>query len=85
MDIHVMIDEVEKSIFEYNVDAVPKQISNIMAEILKTEMFDLGDKGKIMNFNLLMDTSLQAMQNKDYLLLADIMEFKLKSFLGIEG
>ena len=80
-----MIDEVEKSIFEYNVDAVPKQISNIMAEILKTEMFDLGDKGKIMNFNLLMDTSLQAMQNKDYLLLADIMEFKLKSFLGIEG
>jgi len=82
MQIAARINETQKMIFDYDVSTLPNRLMELMAAIIEQPAFDMTDGSKLVFFNKIMETSLQAMQNQDYLLLADIMEYKLKPFLN---
>lgn len=81
MLIQEAMDSLQRDIFNYNIDTVPVQLSDLMSVIIEKQAFDLNDIKKVQVFNMIMKSSLEALQNRDYLLLADLMEFKLKPIL----
>jgi len=83
LQIREKIDCLQKDIFAYDPEAVAMQLSQLMTAIIEENAFDLNNVGKVQRFNRLMQGSLQALQDKDYLLLGDIIEFELKPLLGI--
>ncbi len=84
MQILELIRQSESSIFNYDNSIIPIQISDLMTAIIDQTAFDIHDGQQLQMFNQLMQTSLQAMQDQDYLLLADILEYELKPFLELD-
>ena len=82
MRFNELINQIETNIFTHDVDLVAVQINDLMMDIMEKEIVSQNDVSKIQGFNRILQSSLQAVQNKDYLLLADILEFRLKPFLG---
>ncbi|PKM77597.1 MAG: hypothetical protein CVU90_07035 [Firmicutes bacterium HGW-Firmicutes-15] len=83
MKVQEYMSHLQEDVFDYNIDTIPNQLSELMTAIIEKPAFDINDLQKIQTFNLLMQSSLQALKNRDYLLLADIIEFELKTFLVI--
>lgn len=81
LQIQGAMDTLQRDIFAYKTDNIPAQLSAMMTAILEAPAFDINDMQKIRDFNLLLQLSLQALQNQDYLLLADLIEFRIKPFL----
>lgn len=52
-----------------------------MTNIIEKGAFDLSDINRVQIFNQIMQASLEALQNQDYLLLADIIEYELEKIL----
>lgn len=75
------IRQLQKDIFAYNIELVPAQLSSLMTSILDKGAFELSDITRVQRFNQIMQASLEALQNQDYLLLADIIEYELKKIL----
>lgn len=85
MMLQEKIRQLQKDIFDYEIETVPVQLSNLVTTIIETPAFDLSDVNRVQRFNQIMQASLGALQKQDYLLLADIMEYELKKFLGLPG
>lgn len=83
MKLSSMIDQVENQIFEFDVAALPASVSDLMAAIIETSAIDVSDPRVLGTFNKVMTSSLQAMQNRDYLLLADIIHYDLMPLIGL--
>ncbi|MGE5390767.1 MAG: hypothetical protein ACM3PE_06850 [Deltaproteobacteria bacterium] len=81
MQIIEAINEAQKLIFDYNVSTLPNRVMELMAATIEQPAFDITDGAKLVRFNKIMEACLQAMQNQDYLLLADVMEYELKPLL----
>ena len=77
------IRQLEKDIFDYKIEAVPVQFSDLVTTIIEIPAFDLNDVNRVQKFNRIIQAGLEALQKQDYLLLADIMEYELKKFLGL--
>jgi len=75
------IKQLQKDIFAYNIELVPAQLSDLMTTIIEKGAFDLSDINRVQRFNQIMQASLKALQNQDYLLLADIIEYELEKIL----
>ncbi len=82
MEFNNLINQIETNIFTHDVDLVAVQINDLMMDIMEKEIVSQNDVSIIQGFNRILQGSMQAVQNKDYLLLADILEFRLKPFLG---
>ncbi|MDD4803196.1 MAG: hypothetical protein PHF24_09705 [Syntrophomonas sp.] len=78
------IRQIQNDIFAYNIELVPAQLSNLMTSIIDQGAFDMRDINRVQRFNQIMQASLEALQNKDYLLLADLIEYELKTILPDE-
>lgn len=79
------IRQLEKDIFNYKIEAVPVQLSDLVTTIIETPAFDLNDVNRVQKFNQIMQVGLEALQKQDYLLLADIMEYELMKFLDLSN
>ena len=77
------IRQLEKDIFDYKIEAVPAQLTDLVTTIIETPAFDLNDVNQVQRFNRIMQVSLESLQKQDYLLLADIMEYELVRFLDL--
>lgn len=78
-----LIEEIQRKVFDYDTGSLPVQLSDLMSFILEQQLFDLGDTRKLQVLNRIMTVSLEAIQNHDFLLLADLVEFELTKLLGI--
>lgn len=75
------IDELQDKIFAQDLKTVPEGVTSLLATLVEQGGIDLQSIDSITAFNQLMEMSLQAMTNRDYLLLADLLEFRLKPML----
>ncbi|MEN6325463.1 MAG: hypothetical protein ABFD18_04530 [Syntrophomonas sp.] len=55
-----------------------------MTEILEKNRLDLNNSDILRSFNDIMQNSMQAFMNKDYLLLADLLEYRLIPLLNYD-
>ena len=81
MTILEKIDNVIFAIFDFETMNVANNIINIFSEIIDTNLIDTKVPFLLNQINSLMANCLNAMQNKDYLLLADYLEYQLKPML----
>jgi len=81
MTILLKIDNIQKAVFDCEFMNVANNIVSIFSEIVDTGGINLNNPEKLNRFNALMGECLLAMQNKDYLLLADQLEYQLKPLL----
>ena len=81
MTILQKIDNIESAIFEYEIANVTNNIINVFTEIIDFNLIDKNDPNLLLQLNVLMGDCLAAMKNKDYLLLADRLEYQLKPIL----
>ena len=82
MTIPQKIDNIEAAVFDYEITNVMNNISNVFSEILESGAVNAKNPDELNRLNGLMGDCLTAMQNKDYLLLADHLEYKLKPIVG---
>ena len=82
MDIIEKIGNIQSSVFGYEVGALPNNVASVFSEALADRMVDASDAGRVIAFNRIMAACLGALGDKDYLLLADLLEYELKPFLG---
>jgi len=75
------IDNVVLAIFDFETMNVANNIISIFSDIIDTNLVDTKDPHLLKQINSLMANCLNAMQNKDYLLLADYLEYQLKPIL----
>jgi hypothetical protein len=82
--LHEKIRQLQNDIFTYKIETVPVQLSELMNGVIEQGLLDLNDASQVQRFNRIMQAGLEAVQNRDYLLLADIMEYELKLILPDE-
>ena len=76
------IDEIENSIFDYEINNIMNDIVSVFSQIVENNMIDTNDLSTLNKINMLMGNCINSMQNKDYLLLADQLEYELKPIIG---
>ena len=81
MTITQKIDNIEAAIFDYEIANVANNIVSVFSEIIDSGAVNTGNPGILNRLNALMGECLTAMQNKDYLLLADQLEYQLKPMI----
>ena len=78
------IRQLQNDIFAYKIETVPVQLSELMNGVIEQGLLDLNDAGQVQKFNRIMQAGLEAVQNRDYLLLADLLKYELKLILPNE-
>ena len=76
------IDNIEAAIFDYEIKNVMNNIVSVFTEIIETGSVNANEPDMINKLNTLMSDCLAAMNDKDYLLLADYLEYFLKPMMG---
>ena len=76
------IDAINKKVFEYDTKDLAKDTTDLFTDILNNGLVG-GGQGRIgaNAFNRIMEKCLVALQNSDFLLLADVLEYELKAGL----
>ena len=82
MDIVEKLTNIQASIFDYETEDVSANLVNIFSEIVNDKLIDQNNPDKMSFLNNLMNHCLAAMQKKDYLLIADLLEYELKPLVG---
>lgn len=82
--IELNIEEIQRKVFTYDIEQIPALLIDLMSSIIEGQLFDLGDVSKVQVFNRIMQVSMEAIQHRDYLLLADLIEFEISKLLGID-
>jgi len=75
------IDNIQKAIFDYEIANVAGNIVSVFQETIDTQTIDVKNPQVLNQFNQLMGECMSALQNKDYLLLADLLEYRMKPML----
>ena len=82
MTVLEKIDNIENAIFDYQIMNIAGNLVNIFTEIIDAGLIEANNQVKLTKLNKIMSDSLSAMQSKDYLLLADKLEYELKPMIG---
>ena len=82
MEIIEKVSSVQIDIFNYKIQNVPNDIVSIFTEIIEGGIISPDNVSLMNQLNLLMNHCLMAMQQKDYLRLADLLEYELKPLVG---
>ena len=81
MTIIQKIDNIMSAIFDYEITNVANNIVSVFSEIIDSNAINTKDTAALNQLNVLMGDCLNSMQKKDYLLLADQLEYELKPIL----
>ena len=79
--VYNMIDKIRNNIFDYNIKEVFNNIDFLIHEISNYVNLEIIPEDKINVFNTILQNINLSIQNKDYLLLSDILKFQLKDFV----
>ena len=82
MTLTQKIDNIEAAIFDYEIGNVMNNIANVFSEIIESGAVSTHDPMVLKKINMLMSECIASIQNKDYLLLADQLEYQLKPMIG---
>ena len=82
MTINEKIDNIDLSIFDYEINNVSNNVISVFTEIIETGLINKNSNEDMKSFNEYMNICLSAMQKKDYLLLADCLEYNIKPMIG---
>lgn len=80
MDIWNMIDSVEEAVFAFEVNKIGHNFGQLVEQLVPL-MSGL-DETRLLEVNQVLTAMLGAMENKDYLYLADLLHFELRPFLN---
>ena len=78
MTITEKIENVQKAVFDYETATVANNTVSVFSEIIEANRIDTRNANTVKRLNDLMGACLGALQNRDYLLLADLLEYELK-------
>jgi hypothetical protein len=82
MTIQQKIMNIETAIFDYEITNIANNVVNVFSDIVESGAVGIGNPDQLNRLNALMGACLSAMQKKDYLLLADNLEYQLMPLLG---
>jgi len=82
MNLTEKMENVQSSIFDYEIKDLSNNIVNIFTEVIESKLISSSDVEKLNYLNALMNHCLNSMQNADYLRLADLLEYELKPLVG---
>jgi hypothetical protein len=82
MSVILQIKNLESDIAKYEILKTADNLVDLLSSVINTDVVNAGDSASLVKLNALMGECLVAMQNKDYLLLADILEYRLKPMIG---
>jgi hypothetical protein len=82
LDIPALNDNVQDSIFTYKVGELPAQVTDLFENILSSETLSKLAANDAQRFNQLFRACLESLQNKDYLHLADILQYEIIPMLS---
>jgi superfamily I DNA/RNA helicase len=75
--------EIQQAIFDYNIDKLPAQITAFLETVVKNSNFSALQAREIQRFNAILQNCLLALQSKDYLELADLLEYEIGPMLAL--
>jgi hypothetical protein len=82
LDLLQKIENIEAAIFDYEIANVSNNVVSVFSEIVESGLVNTKNPEALNRLNALMGACLSAMQNRDYLLLADQLEYRLKLLIG---
>lgn len=80
MDIWNMMDSVEEAVFAFEVAKIGANFGQLVEQLMPL-MAGL-DETRLLEVNQVLTAMLAAMENKDYLYLADLLHYELRPFLN---
>lgn len=72
-----IIEDINKAVFDYDIDTLMQHINQLIDNLSKI-MLNMEDSGE---FQQILQYMMNALENKDYLLLADLLQYELSSYL----
>ena len=81
MTIIEKIDNLEAAVFEYETSNITSNTISIYTEVVEEKLINTDKNNDITRLNNAMSASINAINNKDYLLLADLFEYELKPMI----
>ena len=76
-----LVNVIQNHIFEYHLNSVFGCMNDLIGELIKLTESETISKDKIYIFNEILEEIITSFEDKDYLLLSDILKFKLERFL----
>ncbi len=77
MDIMALNKIVQDNIFAYKVGELPAQVTGLFENIVSSDTLSLLAADDVQRFNQFFRACLDALQNQDYLHLADILQYEI--------
>jgi hypothetical protein len=81
IDIATLNKNIQDSIFGYKVRELPAQVTGLFETIVALGLHSKLAATELRRFNQLFEGCLQALQNKDYLNLADMLQYEILPML----
>ncbi|MDP4176914.1 MAG: hypothetical protein Q8900_01060 [Bacillota bacterium] len=78
-NILIDIEKIESNIFEYNTNIIIKELLSLIS-VMYDQMVNL-NKEELNKVNKILNYINVALENKDYLFLADLLTYELKSII----
>jgi len=78
LNLDEMLNRLNNSIFSFEVQEIPVYLTDFFGAVIEMQAIDINNINHLQTYNTIMKNCLEAMQNRDYLLLSDILEYELK-------
>jgi hypothetical protein len=79
MNFEMEIDEINQDIYDYKISIFTDRIIRLLENI--SQCIQTGGDEVKQNFNSILNYINISLENKDYLVLADILKYELKKFI----
>ena len=79
------LEHIEKDIFEYNTESINSDVVSVFSYVIENNLISSVDAQRLMSLNVIMGECLTAMQSCDYLLLADLLKYRLTPILEVSN
>jgi hypothetical protein len=83
MDYLSLIKNIQDDIFAYNVVELPGKVTGLFEQVLASGLLCNLDAGEMQRFNRMFEACLHSLQDKDYLRLADTLEYEIRPLLAL--
>jgi hypothetical protein len=83
MDYQTMIRNIQADIFAYNVGELPGKVTGLFEQVLASDLLCNLNAGEMQRFNKMFEACLHSLQDKDYLRLADTLEYEIGPLIAL--
>jgi len=83
VDYQTLISNIQEDIFTYNVVELPGKVTALFERVLASGWLCNLDADEMQRFNRMFEACLHSLQDKDYLRLADTLEYEIGPLLAL--